>query len=62
MDGCGVHTGDSPHYIKCYDAITETPLNHRRVQYPSQESTTGIDPTIPQMNITDTAACLRMHI
>ncbi len=48
------------HYLKCYDASSPTPLNNRRIQFPSQLNTPYLDPTLPKMNITDWKAFLRM--
>ncbi len=49
-----------PHYFKCIEASAANPLNGLRIQFASQVSTLNIDPLIPQMNITDSFACLRM--
>ena len=48
------------HYLKCIEASAAVPLNGLRLQLASQFSTLSIDPTIPQMNVTDWRACLRM--
>lgn len=49
-----------PHYVKCYNAPSPTPLNNRRIQYASQEGTANIDPSLPKINATDPDSCLRM--
>ena len=51
-----------PHYFKCYDAVSPTPLNNRRIQMASQLNTNQVDPTLPQMNVTDWKACMSMQI
>ena len=52
--------GYHPYYLKCFDAVAATPSNGKRIQTASQFDTLGIDPLLPQMNITDVAACLRI--
>ena len=52
--------GRHPVYFKCFDAISPVPLNHRRVQHLSQLNTVNLDPTLPQMNVTDWRACMRI--
>ena len=49
-----------PHYLKCSEASAAAPLNGLRLQLASQFNTLSIDPTVPQMNVTDSKACLRM--
>ncbi len=54
--------GGDPHFVKCLDALGAAPLNGVRVQYASMESTTGVDPQLPQMTpVTNVLACLRMR-
>ncbi len=51
----------APYYMKCFDAVAPWPLNTLRIQFPSQESTNGVDSSIPQMvPVTNVTACLRM--
>ncbi len=57
FDGYG-----DPHYLKCFDAATSTPLNGLRIQHASQLDTYEIDPLVPKMNITDWQSCMRMSI
>ncbi len=54
------NNGDAghPHYLRCYDAVSATPLNGRRFQTTSQFATYALDPDLPQMNITDYKACI----
>ncbi len=47
-----------PHYLKCKDEPRSFPLNGLRIQHASQMNTMNIDPLIPQMNITDSVACM----
>ncbi len=58
--GLSIWPGSDPFYFKCFDGISNSPLNGRRIQYASQVGTLLIDPIIPQMNITDVKACHRM--
>ena len=51
---------NNPHYLKCTEAAAAAPLNGLRLQLASQFSTLSLDPTVPQMNVTDSNACLRM--
>ncbi len=53
--------GGNPYYVRCFDANSTTPLNGKRVQFPSQEGTGDIDPQLPQLNITDAYRCEGMH-
>ena len=56
-----VYTGYyTPYYLKCIEASGAAPLNGLRIQRASQFNTLDIVPTIPQMNVTDWKACLRM--
>ncbi len=50
------------HYLKCMEAAVAVPLNGLRIQHASQIYTLNIDPTVPQMNLTDMKACLRMKV
>ncbi len=36
------------YYAKCYDAVSQTPLNGRRLAFVSQLGTPEIDPSLPQ--------------
>ena len=57
----GLHTGGDPHFAKCYDSNTPSPLNGTRLAFVSQVGTTDIDPSLPEMTpITNVSACLRM--
>ncbi len=49
-----------PHYVKCIEASAAAPLNGLRFQLASQFNTINIDTVVPQMNVTDWRACLRM--
>ncbi len=56
------------HYVKCFDSTSATPLNKRRLQFPSQYNTYELDPAVPEYYPWNgTAAgnpwrvCLRMH-
>ncbi len=55
----GVH---DPHYLKCFLGPLAAPPNGLRIQTASQLNTFNIDPLVPQMNITDIAACLRTFL
>ena len=46
-----------PHYLKCFGASA---LNGLRLQLASQFNTLDLDQTVPQMNVTDWKACMRM--
>ncbi len=46
------------HYAKCHTAPSPTPLNNKRFQFPSQEGTSDIDPSVPKMNLTDWISCI----
>ncbi len=59
MDGC-CGAGRDPHYVRCFDAFNYVPINRKRMQFVSQESTMDIDPAVPKMNITHAAACMRI--
>ena len=50
----------TPHYLKCIEASAAAPLNGLRLQLASQYSTMGLDPAVPQMNVTDVKACMRI--
>ncbi len=50
----------NPQYLKCRQASAAAPLNGLRLQHASQFSTLNLDPAVPQMNVTDWKACLRM--
>ena len=54
-DGYGI-----PQYLKCTETSAAEPLNGLRLQLASQFNTLDLDPTVPQMNVTDWRACLRM--
>ena len=49
-----------PQYLKCTAASAAAPLNGLRLQHASQFNTMNLDPTVPQMNVTDWSACLCM--
>ena len=51
---------NDPYYLKCFEASAAAPLNGLRLQLPSQFSTLEVDPAVPEMNVSDTEACLRM--
>ncbi len=53
--------GADAYYLRCLDAVGSSPLNDRRIQFYSQESTMDIDPSLPRMNVTDWKTCLRKH-
>ena len=53
---------NTAHYLKCFDASTAAPLNGLRLQHASQFNTNNLDPAVPQMNVTDWRACLRMSL
>ena len=36
------------HYVKCFDSTSATPLNKRRLQFPSQYNTYELDPAVPE--------------
>ncbi len=54
--GCGAH----PFYLKCFNALSPTPLNGKRVAFASQVGTTGLDPELLQMPIGNSSICKRM--
>ncbi len=57
---CGGGSAD-PHYAKCYDASSSTPLNGIRIAFSSQIGTSGIDPALPgPIAVGNVTACLRM--
>ena len=49
-----------PYYLKCMEGSAAGPLNGLRLQHASQFNTFDLDPAVPQMNVTDTKACLGM--
>ena len=49
-----------PHYLKCIEASAAAPLNGLRLQHASQFNTLNIDPAVPQMNVSDWRACMRI--
>ncbi len=51
-----------PYYLKCLVGASATPNNGLRMQTPSQTDTNQLDPLVPQMNITDWLACMRIHL
>ena len=53
-------SGYDSHYLKCIEESAAAPLNGLRLQHASQFNTVNLDPTVPQMNVTDWKACLRM--
>ncbi len=53
--------GYDPRYLKCIEASGAAPLNGLRLQHASQFNTLEVDPLVPQMNITDWKACMRIH-
>ena len=56
----GLHSGGDPHYAKCYDSNSPSPLNGIRFAFVSQIGTTNIDPSLPEMTpITNVSACMR---
>ena len=50
--------GDDLYYMKCFEALSSIPLNEIRLGFTSQVGTSGIDPALPQMNISDFDACV----
>ena len=59
FDSCCI--GSSPaYYAKCFDAVASSPLNGRRLAFPSQIGTTSIDPSLPAMNTPNITSCRRM--
>ena len=50
----------TPHYLKCIEASASAPLNGLRIQHASQFNTLNLDPAVPQMNVTDWRACMRI--
>ncbi len=55
------YNGDTdPYYLKCTQGTAATPANGLRIQTASQLNTWDIDPLVPQMNVTDWLACMRM--
>ena len=66
--GFGAHwagaptAGWDPYYLKCYLASQGAqPPNGRRLQFPSQFNTVNLDPSLPQMNVTDWRSCMRKN-
>ncbi len=47
------------YYAKCYAAKTSSPMNSRRIAFPSQLGTVEIDPSLPSINAVN-HSCVRM--
>ena len=52
--------GWDPYFIRCYEDIGQSPQNFRRAAFVSQVGTSAIDPSLQQMNITDSVGCFCM--
>ena len=48
------------YYLKCYEGVSPTPMNDKRIQFVSQIATMDLDPALPQMNVTHWQACMRV--
>ena len=60
-EACGT-TCEHTIFGKCYDAISETPLNGIRLAFPSQIDTMNYDPSLPTFEPYPNASiCMRMN-
>ena len=67
MNGSGAHVcppycGYDSYYAKCFDGLAPTPLNNIRLAFASQFGTNEIDPDLPQMQVGNVTACMRMNL
>ena len=50
------------YYLKCYEVVTDLPLNHLRMAFLSQIGSTDIDPIIPEMSLGNYSFCISIKL